>query len=126
MGVRSLTQRCETGTSLSSPPACERKTCSPSPRRWTPRIPPSRSGAALHSTPPSASSARILERLRELEALKTPLQMLLRGQNVVGYRHYADDVVERFCQLAVKNGMDIFRIFDALNDLGTWRPRSRP
>ena len=43
--------------------------------------------------------------------------MLLRGQNVVGYRHYADDVVEKFCQLAVKNGMDIFRIFDALNDL---------
>jgi oxaloacetate decarboxylase alpha subunit len=39
------------------------------------------------------------------------------GQNVVGYRHYADDVVEKFCQLAVKNGMDIFRIFDALNDL---------
>jgi oxaloacetate decarboxylase alpha subunit len=59
------------------------------------------------------------ERLRELKKRfkKTPLQMLLRGQNVVGYRHYADDVVERFCQLAVKNGMDIFRIFDALNDL---------
>jgi oxaloacetate decarboxylase (Na+ extruding) subunit alpha len=59
------------------------------------------------------------ERLRELKKRfkKTPLQMLLRGQNVVGYRHYADDVVEKFCQLAVKNGMDIFRIFDALNDL---------
>jgi oxaloacetate decarboxylase alpha subunit len=59
------------------------------------------------------------ERLRELKKRfkKTPLQMLLRGQNVVGYRHYADDVVERFCELAVKNGMDIFRIFDALNDL---------
>ena len=59
------------------------------------------------------------ERLRELKKRfkKTPLQMLLRGQNVVGYRHYADDVVERFCSLAVKNGMDIFRIFDALNDL---------
>jgi oxaloacetate decarboxylase alpha subunit len=59
------------------------------------------------------------ERLRNVKKLikKTPLQMLLRGQNVVGYRHYADDVVEKFCQLAVKNGMDIFRIFDALNDL---------
>jgi oxaloacetate decarboxylase alpha subunit len=59
------------------------------------------------------------ERLRNIKKLikKTPLQMLLRGQNVVGYRHYADDVVVKFCQLAVKNGMDIFRIFDALNDL---------
>jgi oxaloacetate decarboxylase alpha subunit len=59
------------------------------------------------------------DRLRELKKRfkKTPLQMLLRGQNVVGYRHYADDVVERFCELSVKNGMDIFRIFDALNDL---------
>jgi len=59
------------------------------------------------------------DRLRELKKRfrKTPTQMLLRGQNVLGYRHYADDVVEKFCQLAVKNGMDIFRIFDALNDL---------
>ena len=59
------------------------------------------------------------ERLRQLKACfrRTPLQMLLRGQNVVGYRHYADDVVEKFVELAVKNGMDIFRIFDALNDL---------
>jgi oxaloacetate decarboxylase alpha subunit len=47
---------------------------------------------------------------------KTPLQMLLRGQNAVGYRHYADDVVERFCYKSVENGMDIFRIFDAVND----------
>ena len=59
------------------------------------------------------------ERLRELKKRfkKTPLQMLLRGQNVVGYRHYADDVVEKFVELSVKNGMDIFRIFDAVNDL---------
>src|SRR3990170_1919364 len=59
------------------------------------------------------------ERLRELKKRfkKTPTQMLLRGQNVVGYRHYADDVVEKFVELAVKNGMDIFRIFDAVNDL---------
>ncbi|MBI2760058.1 MAG: pyruvate carboxylase subunit B [Chloroflexi bacterium] len=58
------------------------------------------------------------ERLRELKKriTKTPLQMLLRGQNAVGYRHYADDVVERFCELSVANGMDIFRIFDAVND----------
>ncbi len=58
------------------------------------------------------------ERLREVKArLKnTPTQMLLRGQNAVGYRHYADDVVLEFCERAVENGMDIFRIFDALND----------
>ncbi len=59
------------------------------------------------------------ERLRALKRVikKTPLQMLLRGQNAVGYRHYADDVVERFCYKAVENGMDIFRIFDAVNDV---------
>jgi oxaloacetate decarboxylase alpha subunit len=58
------------------------------------------------------------ERLREIsKRLKnTPTQMLLRGQNVVGYRHYADDVVYAFCDRAVQNGMQIFRIFDALND----------
>ena len=58
------------------------------------------------------------ERLRLLKQRikKTPLQMLLRGQNAVGYRHYADDVVERFCVKAVEDGMDIFRIFDAVND----------
>ncbi|MBZ3661207.1 hypothetical protein JT306_10080 [Salmonella enterica subsp. enterica serovar Kentucky] len=42
--------------------------------------------------------------------------MLLRGQNLLGYRHYADDVVERFVERAVKNGMDVFRVFDAMND----------
>lgn len=59
------------------------------------------------------------ERLRELKKVmpNTPLQMLLRGQNLVGYRHYADDVVERFIDRAVLNGMNVFRIFDALNDL---------
>ncbi|EAO6867917.1 oxaloacetate decarboxylase subunit alpha [Salmonella enterica] len=57
-------------------------------------------------------------RLRELKKAmpKTPLQMLLRGQNLLGYRHYADDVVERFVGRAVKNGMDVFRVFDAMND----------
>lgn len=59
------------------------------------------------------------ERLRKLrKALpNTRLQMLLRGQNLLGYRHYADDVVEAFVQKAADNGMDVFRIFDALNDL---------
>ncbi|AEK72008.1 pyruvate carboxylase subunit B [Thermococcus sp. 4557] len=59
------------------------------------------------------------ERLRLLreQVRKTKLQMLLRGQNVVGYRHYPDDVVERFVELAHRNGIDIFRIFDALNDV---------
>ena len=57
-------------------------------------------------------------RLRELKKAcpKTPLQMLLRSQNLLGYRHYADDVVERFVERCVANGMDVFRVFDALND----------
>lgn len=59
------------------------------------------------------------ERLRMLreKVKKTRLQMLLRGQNLVGYRHYADDVVQEFIHMSVKNGIDVFRIFDALNDL---------
>jgi pyruvate/oxaloacetate carboxyltransferase len=58
------------------------------------------------------------ERIRVLkEAMpKTKMQMLLRGQNIVGYRHYPDDVVEAFVETAHKNGIDVFRIFDALND----------
>ena len=58
------------------------------------------------------------QRLREIKKVcrKTPLQMLFRGQNILGYRHYPDDVVERFTALACENGMDIFRVFDALND----------
>ncbi len=58
------------------------------------------------------------ERIRELKKLmpNTPFQMLLRGQNIVGYRHYADDVVEKFVERAVANGINIMRIFDALND----------
>ncbi|HRT28181.1 MAG TPA: pyruvate carboxylase subunit B [Kiritimatiellia bacterium] len=58
------------------------------------------------------------ERLRQLKSVckKTPLQMLLRGQNILGYKNYPDDVLERFVALACENGMDIFRIFDALND----------
>ncbi len=59
------------------------------------------------------------ERLRMLKTKikNTKLQMLLRGQNLVGYRHYPDDVVKEFIRLAVKNGIDVFRIFDALNDI---------
>ena len=59
------------------------------------------------------------ERLRQLKKAlpKTPIQMLLRGQNILGYRHYGDDVVRRFVDKSVEYGMDIFRIFDALNDL---------
>ncbi len=59
------------------------------------------------------------QRLRQLrKALpNTPLQMLLRGQNLLGYRHYADDVVQAFVKQAAENGIDIFRVFDAMNDL---------
>ncbi|MGF1696641.1 sodium-extruding oxaloacetate decarboxylase subunit alpha [Vibrio lamellibrachiae] len=59
------------------------------------------------------------ERLRELKKAmpNTPMQMLLRGQNLLGYRHYADDVVEKFVERAHTNGMDVFRIFDAMNDV---------
>jgi len=59
------------------------------------------------------------ERLRRFRRLlpKTRLQMLLRGQNLLGYRHYQDAVVERFVDRAAENGMDVFRVFDALNDL---------
>jgi len=58
------------------------------------------------------------ERLRALRKAipNTRLQMLLRGQNLVGYRHYADDVVRKFIEKSAKNGVDVFRIFDALND----------
>lgn len=57
-------------------------------------------------------------RLRELKKAmpKTPLQMLLRGQNLLGYRHYADDVVDKFVERAIRNGMSVFRVFDAMND----------
>ncbi|ARU64204.1 oxaloacetate decarboxylase subunit alpha [Histophilus somni] len=57
-------------------------------------------------------------RLRELKKAipNTPLQMLLRGQNLLGYRHYADDVVNKFVERAVANGMSVFRVFDAMND----------
>lgn len=58
------------------------------------------------------------ERLRTLKKAmpKTPLQMLLRGQNLLGYKHYSDDIVEAFCKKSIENGIDVVRIFDALND----------
>lgn len=63
------------------------------------------------------------ERLRALKTgvRNTRLQMLLRGQNLVGYRHYPDDVVQEFIRLAMKNGVSVFRIFDALNDTRNMR-----
>ncbi len=59
------------------------------------------------------------ERIRLLKAAmpKTPQQMLIRGQNILGYRHYADDVVSKFVERAAFNGIDVFRIFDAMNDM---------
>lgn len=59
------------------------------------------------------------ERLRKIRAAmpNTKLQMLLRGQNILGYKHYSDDIVRRFVRAAVRNGIDIIRIFDALNDV---------
>lgn len=58
------------------------------------------------------------ERIREIKAVmpNTPQQMLFRGQNILGYRHYADDVVEKFVERAAVNGVDVFRVFDAMND----------
>jgi pyruvate carboxylase subunit B len=63
------------------------------------------------------------ERLRVLKKAlpNTPIQMLLRGQNLLGYRHYSDDVVSAFVQKAADNGVDVFRIFDAMNDLRNLR-----
>ena len=63
------------------------------------------------------------ERLRTFKEIfaKTPLQMLLRGQNLVGYRHYSDDVLKEFIALSAKEGIEIFRIFDALNDISNLR-----
>ena len=59
------------------------------------------------------------ERLRAVRAVckKTKLQMLFRGQNILGYRHYSDDVVDMFCKKSIENGIDIIRVFDALNDI---------
>lgn len=67
------------------------------------------------------------QRIRTLKKYlkKTPISMLLRGQNLVGYRNYADDVVETFTQRAVDNGIDIFRVFDALNDFRNFKTAAK-
>jgi oxaloacetate decarboxylase alpha subunit len=59
------------------------------------------------------------DRIREIKKAmpNTPQQMLFRGQNILGYRHYADDVVEKFVERAAFNGIDVFRVFDAMNDM---------
>jgi oxaloacetate decarboxylase alpha subunit len=59
------------------------------------------------------------DRIREIKKAmpNTPQQMLFRGQNILGYRHYADDVVEKFVERAAANGIDVFRVFDAMNDM---------
>lgn len=66
------------------------------------------------------------ERLREIRkrAKNTKLQMLLRGQNLLGYRHYGDDIVDKFVEKSIKNGIDIIRTFDALNDIRNIRQAS--
>lgn len=63
------------------------------------------------------------DRIRELKKAmpNTPQQMLFRGQNILGYRHYADDVVEKFVERAAVNGVDVFRVFDAMNDIRNMR-----
>ena len=63
------------------------------------------------------------ERIRKMKAAmpNTPQQMLFRGQNILGYRHYADDVVEKFVERAAVNGVDVFRVFDAMNDMRNLR-----
>ncbi|MDG1475419.1 MAG: oxaloacetate decarboxylase, partial [Porticoccaceae bacterium] len=59
------------------------------------------------------------DRIREIKKAmpNTPQQMLFRGQNILGYRHYADDVVTKFVERAAVNGIDVFRVFDAMNDM---------
>ena len=59
------------------------------------------------------------DRIREIKAVmpNTPQQMLLRGQNLLGYRHYSDDVVRQFIERCAENGVSVFRIFDAMNDM---------
>src|SRR5690606_4950254 len=74
-------------------------------------------GASLRGRNP-LSGRGPWERLRRLKKAmpNTRQQMLLRGQNLLGYRHYADDVVEKFVERAAVNGVDVFRVFDAMND----------
>ena len=89
-------------------------------RLWIrPATTPSSAGAARPSTAACGTWTRIpgsaCESFRKAMP-NTKLQMLLRGQNLLGYKHYHDDVVEKFVELSIKNGIDVLRIFDALND----------
>jgi len=81
-------------------------------------------GGATFDVPTRFLNEDPWERLAEIKkaAPKTPLQMLLRGQNLVGYRHYPDDVVKAFVKHAAETGVDIFRVFDALNDERNFEP----
>ena len=103
-----------------------RRACAP---RTCCRLPPSSTISVTGRWRPGAAqpSTRVLrflkedpwERLRKLRAAmpKTRFQMLLRGQNVVGYHNYPDDIVQAFVARAAANGIDVFRIFDAMNDI---------
>ncbi len=84
-------------------------------------------GGATFDVPTRFLNEDPWERLKRLKSLvrNTPLQMLLRGQNLVGYRQYADDVVEAFVDKAAEHGIDVFRIFDALNDIRNLRTAAR-
>ncbi|MDD4465213.1 MAG: pyruvate carboxylase subunit B, partial [Dehalococcoidales bacterium] len=81
-------------------------------------------GGATFDVPTRFLNEDPWERLAKIKkaAPNTPLQMLLRGQNLVGYRHYPDDVVVEFVKHAAKTGVDIFRVFDALNDERNFEP----
>lgn len=103
---------------------CARRTCCPSAPSWTRWATVAGSlGGATYDACLRFLKEDPWERLRALRAAlpNTRLQMLLRGQNLLGYRHYADDVVRAFVLRAADNGMDVFRIFDALNDLRNLR-----
>ena len=79
-----------------------------------------RRGACRYASGRSGCGTRTYEmciRDRRKALPNTKLQMLFRGQNILGYKHYADDVVEQFCRKAIENGIDVIRIFDALNDV---------
>ncbi len=98
---------------------CVSTICCPLPLSWTTSATARWSAGAAPPLMPASASRRgpvgPPARAEKGDA-EDPLQMLLRGQNLLGYRHYADDVVERFVERAVKNGMDVFRVFDAMND----------
>ena len=113
---------CATPTSPCSPPVCVSTICPP-PLSWTTSATARWSAAGGATLTPASAFGEdpwSPPARAEKATPKTPLQMLLRGQNLLGYRHYADDVVERFRGARRQNGMDVFRVFDAMNDPATW------